>query len=207
MQKIIAERRANPRDDLLSDSPLATNSTGQMDDANLVITMILLLIAGHETTVNLITNGTLTLLRYPAEMEWSRDHPERAPIVAEEVCASNRRCSSLPASHWPTSRSATTIPRGRGIRPILAAGKSVIQSGSHTPTASIPIVPTTSTSASAAAFTSACCNAGPNRGTDELAALARQLVNPRLPKTATVPAECGPARPRHLLVEFDQLQR
>ena len=85
MQKIIAERRANPRDDLLSGLAVGDDPTGQMDDANLVITMILLLIAGHETTVNLITNGTLTLLRYPAEMERLRDHPERAPIVVEEV--------------------------------------------------------------------------------------------------------------------------
>ena len=83
-----------------------------MDDANLVITMILLLIAGHETTVNLITNGTLTLLRYPAELERLRDHPERDPDRGRGGAAlSSRRCSSSPVSPWPTSRSAVRRSR------------------------------------------------------------------------------------------------
>ena len=55
MQKLVAERRAHPRDDLLSGLAVGEDPAGRMDDANLVITMILLLIAGHETTVNLIS--------------------------------------------------------------------------------------------------------------------------------------------------------
>ena len=84
MRELIAPHRAEPGDHLLS-GLAARRRRDRMDDANLVITMILLLIAGHETTVNLITNGTLTLLRYPAELERLREHPERIPIVVEEM--------------------------------------------------------------------------------------------------------------------------
>src|SRR5215207_5977679 len=84
MQKLVTERRAHPRDDLLSGLAVNEDSTGGMDDANLVVTMILLLIAGHETTVNLITNGMLTLLRNPDILDRLRHEPELAiPLVAE----------------------------------------------------------------------------------------------------------------------------
>src|ERR671913_254623 len=85
MQQLVAERRAHPRDDLLSGLAVGEDPAGRMDDANLVVTMILLLIAGHETTVNLIANGALTLLRNPAELERLRNDPKRAPVVVEEV--------------------------------------------------------------------------------------------------------------------------
>ena len=85
MQGLIAERRAHPRDDLLSGLAVGDDPNGRMDDANLVITMVLLLIAGHETTVNLIANGALTLLRHPDELARLRDRPDRAPFVVEET--------------------------------------------------------------------------------------------------------------------------
>src|SRR5918998_2640582 len=81
MQQLVAERRAHPRDDLLCGLAVGEAPAGRMDDANLVVTMILLLIAGHETTVNLIANGALTLLRNPAELERLRNDPGRAPVV------------------------------------------------------------------------------------------------------------------------------
>ena len=85
MQALIAERRKHPGDDLLSGLAVGDDPAGQMDEANLVITMILLLIAGHETTVNLITNGALTLLRNPDELARLREQPDRATLVVEEV--------------------------------------------------------------------------------------------------------------------------
>ena len=94
-----------------------------MDDANLVITMILLLIAGHETTVNLITNGTLTLLRHPAELERLRDDPERAIPVVEEVLRFEPPVQFITRFALADIEvGGVTIPRGSGIRLMLAAG-------------------------------------------------------------------------------------
>ena len=56
-----------------------------MDERDLVVTMILLLVAGHETTVNLITNGMLTLLRHPDALQRLREDPDSVINVVEEV--------------------------------------------------------------------------------------------------------------------------
>ena len=85
MRQLITERRANPRDDLVSELALGNDPVGRMDDETLISTMVLLLLAGHETTVNLITNSMLTLLRHPQELQKLRDHPERVYLVVEEV--------------------------------------------------------------------------------------------------------------------------
>jgi cytochrome P450 len=123
MQELIAERRAHPRDDLLSGLAVGEDPAGRMDDANLVITMILLLIAGHETTVNLITNGTLTLLRHPPELEQLRDHPERATRVVEEVLRFEPPVQFIGRFALADIEvGGVTIPRGSGIRLMLAAG-------------------------------------------------------------------------------------
>jgi cytochrome P450 len=123
MQTLIAERRAHPTDDLLSGLAVGEDPAGRMDDANLVITMILLLIAGHETTVNLITNGALTLLRYPAELERLRDHADRAPIVIEELLRFESPVQFVTRfALVDIAIVGGTIPRGSGIRLMLAAG-------------------------------------------------------------------------------------
>ena len=62
---LIAERRAAPRSDLLSGLIAAEEAGDKLNEDELLATCILLLVAGHETTVNLIGNGTLALLRHP----------------------------------------------------------------------------------------------------------------------------------------------
>jgi pimeloyl-[acyl-carrier protein] synthase len=62
---VIAERRAHPTGDLLSALIAAEDEGHQLSEAELVSMCVLLLVAGHETTVNLIANGTLALLRDP----------------------------------------------------------------------------------------------------------------------------------------------
>jgi cytochrome P450 len=122
MRELIAARRAQPTDDLLS-GLAAGDEADRMDDANLVITMILLLIAGHETTVNVITNGTLALLRNPTELERLRDHPERIPIVVEEVLRYEPPVQFVTRfALADIAIDGATIPRGSGIRLMLTAG-------------------------------------------------------------------------------------
>jgi pimeloyl-[acyl-carrier protein] synthase len=62
--ELIAERRANPAGDLLTALIAAEDQGRQLSAPELVSMCVLLLVAGHETTVNLIANGTLALLRH-----------------------------------------------------------------------------------------------------------------------------------------------
>jgi cytochrome P450 len=65
---LIAERRTSPGTDLLSRLVLIEEQGDQLTEAELVSTCILLLVAGHETTANLIANGVLALLRHPDQL-------------------------------------------------------------------------------------------------------------------------------------------
>jgi cytochrome P450 len=56
-----------------------------LTETELLATLILLLIAGHETTVNLIGNGTLALLRHPDQLARLRDEPELIDRAVEEL--------------------------------------------------------------------------------------------------------------------------
>lgn len=84
-QETIAERRQSPRDDLISGLIHAHDDEDRLSDEELVITCRLLLVAGHETTVNLIGNGMLALLRHPEHFQWLRAHPEAVPLAVEEL--------------------------------------------------------------------------------------------------------------------------
>ena len=85
MAELIAAHRANPGDDLLSAMATDHDPGAPMDEQDLISTAILLLIAGHETTVNLIANGMLTLLRYPDQLDRLRHDPSYATAVVEEL--------------------------------------------------------------------------------------------------------------------------
>src|SRR5258708_32216918 len=62
-----------------------TDAQGRVADPYLVATAALLLVAGHETTVNLLGNGPLTLLRHPAMLERLRNAPDLIPATVEEL--------------------------------------------------------------------------------------------------------------------------
>jgi cytochrome P450 len=82
---LIAERRRQPRDDLLSALIEAEEQGDRLTEAELLSTARLILIAGHETTVNLVGNGTLALLRHPQQLRQLRDDPSLARSATEEV--------------------------------------------------------------------------------------------------------------------------
>src|ERR1051326_8240782 len=75
LRGIIAERRQQPRADLISALVAAEERGDVLTEPELVIMCTLLLIAGHETTVNLIGNGTLALLRNSEQMSKLRSDP------------------------------------------------------------------------------------------------------------------------------------
>jgi cytochrome P450 len=85
LRAIIADRRVAPRDDLLTAFLHAEEGGSRLDEDELLAMCILLLIAGHETTTNLIGNGLLTLLRHPDQLALVRDDPARLASAVEEV--------------------------------------------------------------------------------------------------------------------------
>jgi len=78
---LLNERRAEPKDDLISDMV----RSGQMTDDELLAACVLMLVAGHETTVNLIGNGMLTLLRNPDQLQKLVEDPSLYPNAVEEM--------------------------------------------------------------------------------------------------------------------------
>jgi pimeloyl-[acyl-carrier protein] synthase len=84
-RELIAERRASPRGDLLSALITAEEAGDKLSEEELLATCILILIAGHETTVNLIGNGVLALLRHPDELHRLRQTPALIASAVEEL--------------------------------------------------------------------------------------------------------------------------
>jgi cytochrome P450 len=82
---LLADKRAAPADDLLSALITARDSGDSLDEPELLAMMFLLLVAGHETTVNLIATGTLALLTHPSEFSRLRSDPSLLPGAVEEL--------------------------------------------------------------------------------------------------------------------------
>lgn len=81
---LIAERRGDKRDDLLSQLIRAEEEGDRLTSSELVVQSIGLLIAGFETTIGLIGNGVAALARHPAEQAKLRARPELVPNAVEE---------------------------------------------------------------------------------------------------------------------------
>jgi cytochrome P450 len=82
---LIAERRKAPRADLLSALIAAEEEGERLSEEELLRTLILLLVAGHETTVNLISNGMLALLRNRSQLERLQEDPSLLRPAVEEL--------------------------------------------------------------------------------------------------------------------------
>lgn len=82
---LLAERRRQPQDDLLSGLALAEEAGEMLSEEELLATCVTLLIAGHETTTNLIGNGLLALLHHPDQLRKLRDNPDLVTGAVEEL--------------------------------------------------------------------------------------------------------------------------
>ncbi len=85
MRKLIVAKRVKPGDDLLSGLIAVSDAGDKLNENELVATCLLLLIAGHETTVNLITNGYHLLLTHRGEMEKLIADPSLIENAVEEI--------------------------------------------------------------------------------------------------------------------------
>jgi cytochrome P450 len=82
---LFEQRRSEPRDDLVSALVAAEHESDKLAHEELLTTCILLLSAGHETTMNLIGNGLLALLRHPDQLALLRSDPSVAANAVEEL--------------------------------------------------------------------------------------------------------------------------
>ncbi len=124
LAELVEIHRRAPGDDLLSGMATDDGPEGQMPTDQIVSIAMLLLIAGHETTVNLIANGTLTLLRHPDVLQRLRHDPDLAIPMVEELLRYEPPVHFLP---WRTTLddidiAGTTIPKGARVTLVLAAG-------------------------------------------------------------------------------------
>jgi cytochrome P450 len=110
LQPIVDARRANPTDDLIS-TLVATEGEGALSDFEVFFFVLLLLVAGNETTTNLIGNAVDALLEHPDVLERVRADPGLIPAMIEEtlrwdspIQSITRRCErdlELAGTHIP----------------------------------------------------------------------------------------------------------
>ena len=120
--EMIAWKRANPASDLLTALIHAEDDGDVLNDDELIAQTLLLYIAGHETTVNLIAGGTLALLRNPGQLALLRADPVLVGNAVEELL---RYDSPVQASRRitlePVTVRDTTIPAGAFVMASLAS--------------------------------------------------------------------------------------
>ncbi|QWG63890.1 cytochrome P450 family protein [Bacillus mycoides] len=84
LQYIVDVKRKNPKEDLVSALILAENEGHKLSARELYSMIMLLIVAGHETTVNLITNTVLALLENPKQLQLLKENPELIDSAIEE---------------------------------------------------------------------------------------------------------------------------
>ena len=141
--------------------------------------VFLLLVAGHETTVNLIGNGAHALLTHPDQLALVRAEPERLPAVIEELLRFDGPVQ-VATFRWttaPVTIGGTVIPAGELVIPgLLAANRDPARIAN--PTRSTRPAPRSPTSRSATACTTASVRAGPARRPDRPGQPARPHPRP-----------------------------
>src|SRR5512146_383040 len=85
MQQLVAERRHQPGNDLLSGLIHAEENGDRLSEGELFSMLSLLIVAGHETTVSLLGNAVLALLQHPDSLQQVKENPELIPSTVEEI--------------------------------------------------------------------------------------------------------------------------
>ena len=120
---VVDAKRRQPGDDLISALVQAEEAGERLREDELVAMVCLLVIAGHETTVNLIGNGALALLQYPRQLERLRDEPALGPTAVEELLRfhSPVEVSTERYAREPIEIAGFTIPQGALVYGVLSS--------------------------------------------------------------------------------------
>ncbi|WP_308283498.1 cytochrome P450 family protein [Pseudonocardia nigra] len=121
--RLIARKREHPDDALISGLIEVAEDGDRLSEEELVAMAMLLLIAGHETTVNLIGNGLLALLTHPEQFALLRERPDLLPSAVEEFLRWDSPVHSAPVrfAAEDVEYSGVTIPAGAIVTLSLAA--------------------------------------------------------------------------------------
>jgi cytochrome P450 len=117
LRGLLALKRAEPGDDVLSGLVQAADENGGLDEVELGSMAHLLLMSGFETTMNMIGNAVVTLLAHPAQLALLRERPELLPGALEELVRHDSpvRASMLRFTAEPVELEDVTIPEGEYI--------------------------------------------------------------------------------------------
>jgi cytochrome P450 len=85
LARLVAERRTAPQDDLISSLLTYTSGDEPLTETELVITLQGLILAGHESTTNMLGTGLRLLLEHPEDWQALFRHPEHIPSAVEEI--------------------------------------------------------------------------------------------------------------------------
>jgi cytochrome P450 PksS len=121
--RLIEQRRRDRRDDMIS-ALIAAEEEGDKLSADELLNMVfLLLLAGHETTVNLLGNSVIALLDHPEQLERLRAEPALIDSAVEELLRFTNPVQS-PAPRYLTAETelgGNRLPRGAAVLPIIAS--------------------------------------------------------------------------------------
>ncbi len=130
LRKLIERKRDNPGDDILTGLIQAEEEGESLSEDEIVSMVFLLIAAGFETTVELITNGVITLLQHPEQLAQLRDNPDLIEPAIEEILRFSGPVQSTEANYAAEDITlhGVTIPKGATVFPFLGAAN-------HDPTA------------------------------------------------------------------------
>jgi cytochrome P450 len=122
LRDLLRQRRADPGEDLMSGLIAVEEAGDQLTEEEIVATCNLLLIAGHETTVNLIANGVLAMLRHPEHWSALSQDADRASAIVEETLRWDPPVQLVGRiAGEDMSISEVRIPKGDSMMLLLAA--------------------------------------------------------------------------------------
>ena len=120
---LIERKRQNPQDDILTALIQAEEDGEKLTEDELISMVFLLIVAGHETTVHLISNGVLTLLQHPEALARLRAEPELMDTAIEEIMRFNGPIHGTKPEYAleDVTMQGVTIPKGSAVIPLLGA--------------------------------------------------------------------------------------
>lgn len=122
LRPLVADRRKERKNDLISALVAAEEDGNHLSETELLANIVLLLIAGHETTTNLIGNGMLALLRNPDQLELLKSKPDLMPTAIDEFLRYDspvQMVRRIAADNFQIGD--TTIKSGQHVVPLIGA--------------------------------------------------------------------------------------
>jgi cytochrome P450 len=114
LRRLIKSKRENPQDDLMSALVQVEEAGDMLSEDELLAMAVILMVAGHETTVNLLGNGLLALLNHPEQMAMLRQNPRLVKTAVEEFLRYDSPVT-MATERYATEDltiNGVTIPRG-----------------------------------------------------------------------------------------------